>query len=118
MGPIVVKVRESDEGRAEEHARWCAVHLPALGARGYLVPEIRWHGMARADWQVTVQNRLPGRPLTTLNGPMLDAAMGLVELQAGAGIVGESGDFAGCVANVLFDDWDCGCHLPTTPTMT
>ena len=105
-GAIVIKVRESDEGRADEKARWCAAHLPALGARGYPVPAILWHGMISADGQVTVQNRLPGRPLVTLDGPLLDAALRLVELQAGAGIPAGNFDFAGYVANVLFDDWD------------
>ena len=62
-GTIVVKVKESDDGRADEKAQWCAAHLPALGARGYPVPTILWHGMVSAQWQVTVQNRLPGRPL-------------------------------------------------------
>jgi hypothetical protein len=105
-GAIIVKVRDSDDGRADEKAQWCAAHLPVLGARGYPVPTILWHGMISAQWQVTVQNRLPGRPLVTLDGPMLEEALRLVELQAGAGIADEAGDFAGYVSNVLFDDWD------------
>jgi aminoglycoside phosphotransferase (APT) family kinase protein len=103
-GPIVVKVRHGD--RAEEKTRWCAAHLPALGARGYPVPAILWHGKIGAEWHVTVQNRLPGRPLGALDGPMLDAVLRLVELQADAGIPAEDRDFTGYVANVLFDDWD------------
>jgi aminoglycoside phosphotransferase (APT) family kinase protein len=75
-------------------------------ARGYPVPTILWHGMASAHWHVTVQNRLPGRPLKALDGPMLDAALRLVELQADAGIPAEDRDFTSYVANVLFDDWD------------
>jgi hypothetical protein len=105
-GPIVVKVKDGDDGRADEKAQWCAAHLPVLGARGYPVPTILWHGPIGARWQVTVQNRLPGRPLVTLDGPMLEEALRLVELQAGAGIGDEDRDFAGYVANVLFDDWD------------
>jgi Phosphotransferase enzyme family len=105
-GEVVVKVRESDEGRADEKAQWCAAHLPALGARGYPVPAILWHGMLSEQWQVTVQSRLPGRPLGTLDGPLLEEALRLVELQAGAGITDESRDFTGYLANVLFDDWD------------
>ena len=105
-GQIVVKVRESDEGRADEKARWCAAHLPALGARGYPVPAILWHGMVSAEWQLTVQGRLPGRPLVALGGPMLEEALRLVELQAGAGIADQDRDFTAYVANVLFDDWD------------
>jgi Ser/Thr protein kinase RdoA (MazF antagonist) len=105
-GTIVVKVKESDDGRADEKAQWCAAHLPALGARGYPVPTILWHGMVSAQWQVTVQNRLPGRPLTTLDGPMLTEALRLVELAADAGFADEGRDFTGYVANVLFDDWD------------
>jgi hypothetical protein len=59
-GPIVVKVRHGD--RADEKTRWCVAHLPALGARGYPVPAILWHGMISAQWHVTVQNRLPRCP--------------------------------------------------------
>jgi aminoglycoside phosphotransferase (APT) family kinase protein len=65
-----------------------------------------WHGMVSAPWHVTVQTRLPGRPLSALDGPMLDAALRLVELQDGAGIAAEDRDFTSYVANVLFDDWD------------
>jgi hypothetical protein len=92
-GPIVVKIRHGD--RADEKTQWCAAHLPALGARGYPVPAILWHGMISAQWHVTVQNRLPGRSLTALDGPMLDAALRLVELQAGAGIPAGDRDFTG-----------------------
>jgi Ser/Thr protein kinase RdoA (MazF antagonist) len=107
-GPIVVKLRCGD--RAEEKTQWCAAHLPELGARGYPVPAILWHGMISAQWHVTVQNRLPGRPLHALDGaldgPVLDALLDLVELQADAGIPAGGRDFTGYVANVLFDDWD------------
>ena len=61
-GPIVVKVRHGD--RPQEKTQWCAAHLPTLGARGYPVPVILWHGMISAQWHVTVQNRLSGRPLS------------------------------------------------------
>jgi hypothetical protein len=105
-GAVVVKVKESDDGRADAKAQWCAAHLPVLGARGYPVPTILWHGMISEQWQVTVQSRLPGRPLVTLDAAMLEEALHLVELQAGAGTADEDGDFAGYVANVLFDDWD------------
>jgi Phosphotransferase enzyme family len=105
-GAIVIKVKDSDDGRADKKARWCAAQLPALGARGYPVPTILWHGMISAQWQVTVQNRLPGRPLAALHGPMIEAALRLVELQADAAIPAGDRDFAGYVANVLFDDWD------------
>ena len=37
---------------------------------------------------------------------MLDTALRLVELQAGAGIPAGDRDFTGYAANVLFDDWD------------
>jgi aminoglycoside phosphotransferase (APT) family kinase protein len=107
-GAIVIKIRHGD--RAQEKTRRCAAHLPALGARGYPVPAIRWHGMIRGQWHVTVQDRLPGRPLfapgTVLAGPVLDALLDLVELQADAGIPAGEHDFTGYVANVLFDDWD------------
>ena len=148
-GAIVVKVRHGDG--AYEKTQWCAAHLPALGARGYPVPAILWHGMISAEWHVTVQNRLPGRPLlapgAALDGPLLDALLRLVELQADAGIPAGDRDFTGYVANVLFDGWDqvwadapracaaaagcargcgaglsrsggCGCQQPTMPTTT
>jgi aminoglycoside phosphotransferase (APT) family kinase protein len=41
-----------------------------------------------------------------MDGPMVDALLRLVELQAGAGIPAGDRDFTGYVANVLFDDWD------------
>ena len=103
-GPIVVKARRGDD--AAEKTQWCVQHLPALGARGYPVPTILWHGMISAEWHVTVQNRLPGRPLTALDGPMLEAALRLVELQADAGFRDGERDFTDYVANVLFEDWD------------
>jgi hypothetical protein len=107
-GGIVVKLRLGD--RAYEKTQWCAAHLPALGARGYPVPTILWHGLISAQWHVTVQNRLPGRSLFALggalDGPMLDAVLRLVELQADAAIPAGDRDFTGYVANVLFDDWD------------
>lgn len=62
--------------------------------------------MISAEWQVTVQTRLPGRPLARLDGPMLQEALRLVELQAGAGVPAEDDGFTGYVAHVLFDDWD------------
>lgn len=61
-GAIVVKVRDSDEGRADQKAQWCAVHLPALGARGYPVPAILWHGMVSTQWQVTSRAGSPAAP--------------------------------------------------------
>jgi aminoglycoside phosphotransferase (APT) family kinase protein len=107
-GAVVVKLRHGD--RAHEKTRWCAAHLPALGARGYPVPTILWHGMISSQWHATVQNRFPGRPLFSLagalGGPMLDSVLRLVELQADAGIAAGNRDFTGYVANVLFDDWD------------
>jgi len=105
---LVIKARLADDG-AYDKTEWGAVHLPLLGARGYPVPQIAWHGRLGDEWHVTVQSRLPGRPLwplTSLSGPMLDALLRLVELQADAGVPAGERDFAGYVANVLFDDWD------------
>ncbi len=104
MGELIVKVRHGD--RADEKTDWCAARLPLLGARGYPVPEFVWHGPLGGDWHVAVQKRLPGHPVTSLTGPLLDALLDLVARQAGAGIAAEDRDFAGYVANVLFDDWD------------
>ena len=58
-GAIVIKARHGDN--AFEKAQWSAERLPALGARGYPVPTILWHGMISAELHVAVQNRLPGR---------------------------------------------------------
>ena len=141
-GPLVVKARRGE--RPYEKTQWCADRLPLLGARGYPVPSIIWHGMVRGPRHLTVQNRLPGLLLTTLAGPLLDAVVELVERQAGAAIPAGDRDFTGYIANVLFDDWDevwadaervsgplcarirrwlqpvwgCGCRRPTMRTTT
>jgi aminoglycoside phosphotransferase len=103
-GPLVVKARRGD--RAQEKTAWSAARLPLLGARGYPVPTIIWHGPARDQWHLTVQNRLPGRPLTALDGRLLEELLALVERQANAAIPAGDRDFTGYLANVLFDDWD------------
>ncbi|HVT67455.1 MAG TPA: aminoglycoside phosphotransferase family protein, partial [Trebonia sp.] len=106
-GPLVVKARRGE--RAREKTQWSADHLPLLGARGYPVPAIIWHGMIglpRGQWHVTVQNRLPGRPLTTLDGRTLEEMLRLIGRQADAGLPAGDRDFTGYIANVLFDDWD------------
>ena len=103
-GELVVKARRGN--RADAKTAWTAAHLPRLQARGYPVPTIVWHGLLDSQWHVTVQNRLPGRPLTSLRPPYLDAVLRLIELQADAGIPAGDRDFIGYVANVLFDDWD------------
>jgi aminoglycoside phosphotransferase (APT) family kinase protein len=103
-GELVIKARDDD--RAHAKTTWTAAHLPLLGARGYPVPTIVWHGQLDDRWHVTIQNRLPGRPLTSLRPPLLDAVVRLVELQAEAGIPAGDRDFAGYIAHVLFDDWD------------
>ena len=103
-GPVVVKARCGE--RADEKTAWCAARLPLLGARGYPVPSIIWHGMVRDPWYVTVQRRLSGRPLTSLDGRLLDEVLRLVELQADAAIEAGDRDFTGYIAHVLFDDWD------------
>jgi hypothetical protein len=51
-GELVVKVRHGD--RALEKTQWCAARLPLLGARGYPVPVIVWHGMLTDEWHVGV----------------------------------------------------------------
>ena len=103
-GPLVVKARYGDD--ADGKTAWSAARLPLLGARGYPVPTIIWHGPARDQWHLTVQNRLPGRPLTRLDGRLLDEVLALVERQADAAIPAGDRDFTGYIANVLFDDWD------------
>jgi hypothetical protein len=103
-GPLVVKARCGEF--AYEKTAWCAGRLPLLAERGYPVPAIIWHGMARGQWHVTVQSRLPGHRLTTLDGRLLEEVLALVGLQAGAGIPADDRDFTGYIANVLFDDWD------------
>jgi aminoglycoside phosphotransferase (APT) family kinase protein len=103
-GSLVVKARCGE--RAYEKTAWCAARLPLLGARGYPVPAIIWHGMARDQWHVTVQNRLPGYRVTTLDRGLLEEMVQLVERQADAAIPAADRDFTSYIANVLFDDWD------------
>ena len=103
-GPLVVKARHGDG--AYEKTAWCAARLPLLAARGYPVPAILWHGMARGQWHLTVQNRLPGSRLTTLDGRLLGEVLQLIDKQADAAIPAGDRDFTGYIANVLFDDWD------------
>ncbi len=103
-GELVIKARFGDGAYAK--TAWTAAHLPLLGARGYPVPTIVWHGMLDDKWHLTVQNRLPGRPLTSLSPALLDALLRLVELQAAAGISAGDRDFTGYVSHVLFDAWD------------
>lgn len=104
LGDLVVKARHGD--RADEKTAWCATHLPLLGARGYPVPAILWHGTLHDEWHVVVQNRLPGRPLTSPSQPLLESLLRLIELQADAGVPAGDRDFVGYIANVLLDDWD------------
>ncbi|HEX4092340.1 MAG TPA: aminoglycoside phosphotransferase family protein [Trebonia sp.] len=104
LGPLVVKARDGE--RADEKTAWCAARLPLLGARGYPVPTIIWHGRPDDQWHLTVQSRLPGRPLARLDGRLLTDVLALVERQADAGIAADGRDFADYIANVLFDDWD------------
>src|SRR2546425_6798200 len=101
LGELVVKVRHGN--RADEKTQWCAANLPRLGARGYPVPAIVWHGLIEDDWHAIVQRRLPGQPLRSLEPRVLDALLALVELQADAGIAPDERDFAGYQALVLFD---------------
>jgi Phosphotransferase enzyme family len=103
-GPLVVKARHGDD--ADGKTAWAAARLPLLAARGYPVPTIIWHGPARDQWHLIAQNRLPGRPLTRLDGRLLDEVLALVERQADAAIPAGDRDFTGYIANVLFDDWD------------
>lgn len=104
LGALVVKARYGD--RADEKTRWCAVHLPLLGARGYPVPEIVWHGVVEDKWHATVERRLLGAPVTSLDPMLIDALITLVELQADAGIEAGERDFAAYQSLVLFDGWD------------
>ena len=82
-GSLVMKARRGE--RAYEKTAWCAARLPLLGARGHPVPAIIWHGMVRDQCHVTVQNRLPGHPLT---GRLLEEVLQLVERQADAARAG------------------------------
>jgi aminoglycoside phosphotransferase (APT) family kinase protein len=104
LGDLVVKARHGD--RADEKTNWCADNLPRLAARGYPVPEILWHGFVDGGWHIVVQRRLPGRPLRSLEPPLLDAVLALVELQADADVESTERDFAAYQAYVLFDGWD------------
>jgi Phosphotransferase enzyme family len=104
LGPLVVKARRGD--RADEKTRWAAEHLPLLGARGYPVPTILWHGELDEDWYLVVEPRLPGGAVTSLDPARLAAVLDLVELQADAGIEPDIRDFAAYQSFVLFEGWD------------
>jgi aminoglycoside phosphotransferase len=104
LGRVVVKARYGD--RADEKTRWCAANLPRLGARGYPVPEILWHGPLASQWCLVVESRLPGAPLEAIDPLLLDALVELVELQADAGLPWDERDFATYQSYVLFDGWD------------
>ena len=141
----MVKARYGDD--ADGKTAWSAARLPLLAARGYPVPTIVWHGPARDQWHLTVQNRLPGRPLAEGSTAAARRGLALVERQADAAIPAGDRDFTGYIANVLFDDWDevwadagraggeadrlcarirrwlsrcgdCGCRRPTSRTTT
>src|SRR5919109_92089 len=104
LGPLVVKARYGD--RADEKTRWTAANLPLLAARVYPAPEIVWHGPFEREWYLVVERRLPGSSLHSLDPPVLDALLELVELQACAGIDPAPRDFAAYQSYVLFDGWD------------
>lgn len=118
-GSLVVKARSGE--RAYEKTAWCAARLPLLAARGYPVPAIIWHGMARDQWHVTVQNRLPGYRVATLDGRLLE------EVRTSCSITGTrygpmpSGPTARCAPGSgagCSQSGDCGCRRTTTPTTT
>ena len=103
-GALVVKARRGE--LADVGTRWCAACLPLLGARGYPVPEILWHGFLDLEWYLAVQRRLPGEPLRSLEPPLLERLLELVELQADAAVDAAERDFAAYQSHVLFDGWD------------
>jgi aminoglycoside phosphotransferase len=108
LGALVVKARKGDA--ADEKTRWCALYLPTLAERGYPVPEILWHGALDGDWYVSIQRRLLGQPLRSLDAALLDRVLELVELQARAEVddsaFRHARNFAAYQSLVLFDGWD------------
>ena len=78
-GQVVVKA--SSHRFAAERAGWAARALPELGARGYPVPPVMWHGPLDERWYLRVQARLPGEPLDALAAHMLDALLALSVLR-------------------------------------
>jgi hypothetical protein len=80
--PGTVVVKASANPFAASRAGWVASALSLLGDRGYPVPTLLWQGPLDGHWFLTVQERLPGEPVRTLDRPSLDALLALVELQA------------------------------------
>jgi hypothetical protein len=107
-GPGAVVVKASANPFAASRAAWAASALSLLGDRGYPVPTLLWQGPLDGHWHLTVQERLPGQPLRTLDEPMLDALLALVEVQADqASRLGEGGwDLSWWTEVVLFDGWE------------
>jgi hypothetical protein len=84
--PGTVIVKAVTNPFAPDRAGWVAQGLSVLAQRGYPVPVALWHGRLDARWWLTVQQRLPGEPLSTLDAGTLGELLGLVELQAEPGL--------------------------------
>ncbi len=80
LGELVVKIRKGE--RVAEKARWCALDLPLLAARGSPVPSAIWSGPLDEEWYMIVQRCLPGESLRSLTWTLLDQVVDLIELQA------------------------------------
>src|ERR671931_1481372 len=70
--PGLVIVKASANPFAAARAAWAPKALAALTGRGYPVPKILWHGVLDERWSLVVLERLPGRPLRTLDDAMLE----------------------------------------------
>jgi aminoglycoside phosphotransferase (APT) family kinase protein len=104
--PGTVVVKASRNPFAAARAAWTPNALAALAARGYPVPRMLWHGVLDERWSVVVLERLPGRPLQTLDDSTLEALLELVELQRDLAVEPGGWDTAEWIELVLFEGWE------------
>ena len=104
--PGLVIVKANANPFVAERMAWAPRALDALATRGYPVPTVLWHGRLGTWWSVVVLNRLPGRPLRTLDERNLDALLSLVELQADLDVGPGGWDTTEWIELVLFEGWE------------
>ena len=104
--PGTVVVKANGNPFAAARAAWAPNALAALAARGYPVPKVLWHGLLDERWSLVVLERLPGRPLRTLDDSALESLLALVELQRDLVVEPGGWDTAEWIELVLFERWE------------
>jgi Ser/Thr protein kinase RdoA (MazF antagonist) len=103
-GTVIVKALANPFASAR--SEWAAEARSALAGRGYPVPEVIWHGRLDDRWFLVVHQRLPGEPLSALDGPILDQLLALVDLQVDPPPVPGGWDVSWWISAVLFEGWE------------